>query len=60
MQGVVLILQISIGIAAFTYRDAMKESFKKGLTNSMKSYKVPANKEAVDSLQNTVFIFATI
>jgi len=53
--GVVLILQISIGIAAFTYRDAMKESFKNGLTNSMRNYKtVPASKEAVDQLQNTV------
>lgn len=53
--GVVLILQISIGVAAFTYRDAMKESFRNGLTNSMKNYKKSmAAKEAVDSLQNTL------
>ena len=52
-----MILQISIGVAAFTYRDAMKESFRNGLTNSMKNYKKSmAAKEAVDSLQNTVRI----
>ena len=55
--GVVLVLQISIGIAAFAYRDTIKESFRKGLANSMKSYmEVEANQEAVDIMQATVII----
>jgi len=53
--GVVLVLQISIGIAAFAYRDTIKESFKKGLTNSMKTYtEIEANQEAVDIMQATL------
>lgn len=53
--GIVLVLQISIGIAAFAYRDTIKESFKKGLTKSMRSYtESEANQEAVDIMQATV------
>lgn len=53
--GVVLILQISIGVAAFAYRDTLKESFKNGLDKSMKNYeKSQSNKDAVDTLQSTL------
>jgi hypothetical protein len=56
--GVVLVIQISIGIAAFAYQDAIKESFKNGLKNSMKSYKnVEANRDAVDTMQTAVSTF---
>nr|CAH0103041.1 unnamed protein product [Daphnia galeata] len=56
--GVVLVIQISIGIAAFAYQDAIKVSFKNGLKNSMKSYKnVEANRDAVDTMQTAVSNF---
>lgn len=55
--GVVLVIQISIGIAAFAYQDSIKSSFKTGLKNSMKSYKnVEANREAVDTMQSAVIL----
>lgn len=48
-------VQISIGIAAFAYQDAIKVSFKNGLKNSMKNYRnVEANQDAVDTMQATV------
>ncbi|KAK4025951.1 tetraspanin-6 [Daphnia magna] len=53
--GVVLVVQISIGIAAFAYQDAIKVSFKNGLKNSMKNYRnVEANQDAVDTMQATL------
>ena len=50
-----MILEISIGIAAFAYRETLEDSFKNGLQNSMRTYKtVKENKEAVDLMQRTV------
>jgi len=50
-----LILEISMGIAAFAYRQTLEDSFKNGLQNSMRTYQtIEENRDAVDLMQRTV------
>jgi len=53
--GVILILEISMGIAAFAYRQTLEDSFKNGLQNSMRTYQtIEENRDAVDLMQRTL------